>query len=145
LFSCKSDEYPTPQAVVDEWARRVGPFSLDPCCTKESAKASRFFMLEDNGLAQDWHTASGGGAVWMNPPYSDCEAWVAKAIAESARGCTVVTLLPARTDVGWFHLALAAQPRAEFYFCRGRLRFEGAEGSAPFPSVVIVFRPGVRR
>ena len=141
LFSAKSDEWPTDQAVVDDWVRRVGPFTLDPCCTPESAKAPRFFTAEQDGLTQDWAAVSLPGAVWLNPPYSDVEAWITKAIAESARGCTVVTLLPARTDTRWFHLALATQDRAEFFFARGRLRFGDAKSSAPFPSLVIVFRP----
>lgn len=141
LFSSKSDEWPTDTAVVDDWARRVGPFSLDVSATAESAKAPRFYTLADNGLARDWVADAGAGAAWMNPPYSDCESWVAKAIAESARGLTVVGLLPSRTDTRWFHLVLAVQERCQIWFARGRLRFGEATSSAPFPSLVVVFRP----
>lgn len=141
LFSSSSDEWPTDAAVVEEWARREGPFALDPCCTAESAKAPHFFTQADDGLAQDWLAASGGGAVWMNPPYSDVYAWITKALAETARGVrSVVCLLPSRTDTKWFHLLLAAQDRCTFVFCRGRLRFGDATGSAPFPSLVVVIR-----
>lgn len=136
LFSAETDEWPTDQAVVDDLSARFGPFTLDPCCTAESAKAPAFFTMADDGLRQRWH-----GVVFVNPPYSDVEAWVRKALAESASGCTVVLLLPARTDTRWFHLCLAAQARCEFLFARGRLRFGAATGSAPFPSVVIVMRP----
>lgn len=141
LFSSRSDEWPTDQAVVDDWARRVGPFGLDPCATAASAKAPRFFTTEDDGLSRDWAAECRGGAVWLNAPYSDVEAWITKALAESARGCTVVALLPARTCTRWFHVVIAAQDRCELWFCRGRLRFGNAKASAPFPSIVVVMRP----
>ena len=141
LFSAATDEWPTPQHVVDEWARRVGPFGLDPCCTAESAKAPRFYTLPDDGLSKDWLADAGGGAVWLNPPYSDVDTWMLKAMAESARGCTVVALLPSRTDTRWFHRLLREQQRVEFWFLRGRLRFGDATNSAPFPSLVVVLRP----
>lgn len=32
-------------------------------------------------------------------------------------------------------------PRHEIRFVRGRLKFGGAKNSAPFPSMVVVFRP----
>lgn len=137
LFSAASDEWPTDQAVVDDLSARFGPFTLDPCCTAESAKAPAFFTMANDGLRQRWF-----GVVWLNPPYSDVEAWVRKALDESANnGVEVVMLLPARTDTRWFHLLLAEQHRCEFLFARGRLRFGAATGSAPFPSVVIVMRP----
>lgn len=137
LFSAQTDEWPTDQAVVDDLSVRFGPFTLDPCCTAESAKAPAFFTMADDGLRQPWH-----GVVWVNPPYSDVEAWVRKALDENANnGVEVVMLLPARTDTRWFHLLLAEQHRCTFLFARGRLRFGGVKGSAPFPSVVIVVRP----
>lgn len=140
LFSSKSDEWPTDQAVVDDLSRRFGPFTLDVAATAENAKAARFYTQADDGLSKPWANDVGGGAVWCNPPYSDVEAWIAKGLAESARGATVVFLLPARTDTRWFHLVLAAQDRCTVIFCRGRLRFGDATGSAPFPSLVIVMR-----
>ena len=322
LFSAKTDEWPTPQDVVDEWARRVGPFTLDVAATALTSKAHHFFTKEHDGLAANWaahvwwcercrrevlhevrrseaenarvlrpeegdagwpdlvvsgmhsresssptgsaatrprrgrarqrgktsircdsegprvETGVGAGAepqaqvedvslqpssvgavqasvgssvrvlrsnseeahdrprdsalrpddagdsaiercsclrclqqeqgqaeraglriagkvrcdcglpavrrrhvAWANVPYSNVEPFVAKAIAESARGATVVMLLPARTDTRWFHLVLAVQDRAELWFLRGRLRFGDAKNSAPFPSMVVVFRP----
>lgn len=145
LWSAKSDEWPTDAAVVEEWSRRAGPFTLDAAADAANAKAKHFYTLADDGLSKDWLRDAGGGAVWLNPPYSDIEPFVAKAIAESARGCTVVALLPSRTDTRWFHLVLAAQERCSIYFARGRLRFGDATTGAPFPSLVVVFRPGRKR
>ena len=77
----------------------------------------------------------------MNPPYGRAiESWVRKAYQSSLAGVTVVYLLPARTDTTWWHRNVARA--AEVRFLKGRLRFGGAEHSAPFPSAVVVFRPG---
>jgi phage N-6-adenine-methyltransferase len=138
LFSSKSDEWATADEVVADLSRSYGPFTLDVAATPGNAKAARFFTEADDGLSKSWADESGGGAVWCNPPYSDVEAWVAKALAESLRGVTVVLLLPSRTDTRWFHLVLAAQERCEILFCRGRLRFGDAKSTAPFPSLAIV-------
>lgn len=141
LFSAKTDEWPTDQAVFDDWNRRAGPFTLDAAADSSNAKCVRYYDLEKNALAQPWAEDAGAGAVWCNPPYSDIDPFVAKALAESARGAVVVILLPARTDRPWFHAILAAQPRCEIWFCRGRLRFGDAIHDAPFPSFVVVMRP----
>lgn len=134
LFSSKSDEWPTDPAVFADWNQREGPFVLDAASTPENAKCPRRCV---DGLSDPWD-----GPTWCNPPYSDCEAWVTKALAETACGrCQkAVMLLPSRTDTRWFHLLLAAQDRCTIIFCRGRLRFGDAKSSAPFPSLVVVIR-----
>lgn len=140
LFSAASDEWPTDQAVVNYWAARVGPVGLDVCATADNAKAPRFYTKNQNALMQDWARDADGSAAWMNPPYSDIEPFIVKALEESARGLVVVALLPARTDRPWFHRILAEQRRCEIWFARGRLRFGDAANDAPFPSVIVIFR-----
>jgi len=77
--------------------------------------------------------------VWCNPPYGrQIGKWVEKAYNESLQGATVVMLLPARTDTKWFHDFIYG--KAEIRFIRGRLKFGDSKNSAPFPSMVIVFR-----
>uniref|UniRef100_UPI00054D5781 DNA N-6-adenine-methyltransferase n=1 Tax=Desulfovirgula thermocuniculi TaxID=348842 RepID=UPI00054D5781 len=66
--------------------------------------------------------------------------WIQKAYEEAQKGATVVCLLPSRTDTAWWHEYVMRA--AEVRFIRGRLRFGGAENGAPFPSCVVVFRPG---
>lgn len=140
LFSAETDEWPTDPAVVAWWEARHGPFTLDVAATKENAKAPRFYTALDNALVQPWAQDAAGGAAWANPPYSNIDAFVAKAFREALAGLTTVLLLPSRTDRPWFHQALheLAHGRAEIYFARGRLRFGDATSDAPFPSVVIV-------
>ena len=80
-----------------------------------------------------------GGVVFCNPPYGrTIGLWVKKAYEESRRGALVVMLLLARTDTQWFHQFI--YHKAEIRFVRGRLKFGCSKNSAPFPSMVVVFR-----
>lgn len=82
-------------------------------------------------MKQPW-----SGTVWCNPPYGrEIGKWVKKAAEKT---CTVVMLLPARTDTAWFHDFIYG--KAEIRFVRGRLKFGGCRNSAPFPSMVVIFR-----
>ena len=53
-------------------------------------------------------------------------------------GGIAVMLIPARTDTKAFHEYIYG--KAEIRFIRGRLRFSGMNSSAPFPSMVVVYR-----
>jgi hypothetical protein len=64
---------------------------------------------------------------------------VSKSFEASQSGALVVLLVPARTDTRWFHDWI--QGKAEIEFVRSRLRFGGAESSAPFPSMLAVYSP----
>jgi phage N-6-adenine-methyltransferase len=128
------DEWATPRERFAEWTRRFGPFDLDAAATKENALCKRYFTAEQDGLKQDWGT----GTVWVNPPYSEVALWAKKGYEASQAGATVVMLVASRTCTKWWH---AWAMKAEIYFIKGRLRFEGAPNSAPFPSALLVFRP----
>jgi len=108
-------------------------FDLDVCATPATAKCKRFFTPADNGLAQPW-----SGVCWMNPPYGrEIGLWMRKAFEEAKRGCTVVCLVPSRTDTEWWNNYAV---RGEVRFIRGRLKFGGAKSAAPFPSAIVIFR-----
>lgn len=47
-------------------------------------------------------------------------------------------LLPARTDTKRFHDFI--YKKSEIRFIKGRLKFWGAKNSAPFPSMIAIFR-----
>ena len=77
----------------------------------------------------------------MNPPYGRAlPRWMSKAVTEvwTERARRVVCLVPARTDTAWWHRYVLPFA-AEIQYLRGRVRFEGAVSSAPFPSAVVVF------
>lgn len=133
------DHWATPWPLVRQLEEEFGPFELDPCATSENAKASRFFAQDDDGLIQPWAPAR----TFMNPPYSEAERWVRKAILEQLRGGLIVGLLPVRTDRNWWHDLLT--PHAEIRFQRGRQRFIGPDGTTigrpVFASCIAIFRP----
>lgn len=135
-FSSQTDDWATPQNFFDKLDEEFN-FTLDPCASPTNAKCSKYFTSEDNGLVQSWE----GETVFMNPPYGRViKDWVRKAYEESKKGSTVVCLLPARTDTRWFHDYIYG--KSEIRFIKGRLKFGGAKNSAPFPSMVVVFRGG---
>ena len=119
-----SDEWATPPEFVAALEAEFGAFDLDPCAREATAKAPVYYALADDGLAQPWQ-----GNVFVNPPYSKPEPWIRKAMAEveADRAAQVILLLPAATDVGWFHELLL--PYANLRFVRGRLRFLGWQGT----------------
>lgn len=131
-YSSATDEWATPQALFDVLNAEFR-FTLDVCALDQSAKCNRYFTPESDGLAQEWT-----GTCWMNPPYgNEIGRWVEKAAASSqAPGTTVVCLLPARVDTGWWWDNCRY---AEIRFLRGRLKFGTADAGAPFPSAVVVF------
>lgn len=137
-YSSKSNEWATPQCFYDRLEREFN-FTLDPCSDGENAKCERFFTIEDDGLSQSWE----GETVFMNPPYSrEIPKWIEKAYLSSLlEGATVVCLIPSRTDTRYWHDFIF--PGAdEIRFIKGRLKFGDGSNSAPFPSALVIFRPG---
>lgn len=133
-FSSKTDLWATPQDFFDALNTEFG-FMLDVCALPDNAKCVRYFTPEEDGLKQPWE-----GVCWMNPPHGrEIGKWVRKAYESAQAGATVVCLLPARTDMAWWHTWVVKAE--EVRFVRGRLKFGGGKHSAPFPSTVVVFRP----
>lgn len=135
MFSSKSEMWETPQDFFDKLNEEFH-FTIDVCATPENAKCDNFYTPEVDGLSQPWD-----GVVWCNPPYGrNIWRWVlAASVASGVRGSTVVMLLPARTDTKWFHDYIYG--KAEVRFVKGRLKFGESKNSAPFPSMVVIFRP----
>src|SRR5438105_2906670 len=75
-------------------------FDFDPC--PMNPQGLRAF----DGLGKAW-----GNSNYLNPPYSDKEPWILRAIEEQSKGNTTVMLLPADTSTVWFHDLIL--PRAE--------------------------------
>lgn len=91
--------------------------------------------------AAGWAKAKlGGHRVFCNPPYGQAIGeWVAKCYQEGTKENTLVVLLiPARTDTKYFHDYILH--RSEIRFVRGRLKFGDGKNSAPFPSMLVIFR-----
>lgn len=133
-FSSKDMTWETPQAFYDELNKEFN-FTLDPCCTKETAKCEKFYTPIENGLFSTWC----GERVFMNPPYGrEIVNWVERAYNEhDINGTLIVGLLPARTDTQWFHRYI--YNKTEIRFIKGRLKFGNSKNSAPFPSMVVIW------
>ena len=139
LYSSRTEEWETPQDFFDALDAEFH-FTLDAASTDENAKCANHFTKEDDGLHKSW----GGQRVWLNPPYGKgIGKWLKKAYEESREpGTVVVCLVPARTDTRWFHDWIYQKPDVEIRFVKGRLKFGGGKNSAPFPSMVVVFKKG---
>lgn len=137
MFSSKTDQWATPQDFFDILDGEFS-FTLDPCADETNHKCNRYFTQEIDGLSQDW----GGETVFCNPPYGrDIKKWVKKSRDEAQKpNTTVVMLIPARTDTQYFHDYIYQKPNVEVRFIKGRLKFGDSNNSAPFPSMVVVFR-----
>lgn len=133
MMSSNTPEWATPQSFFDELNREFS-FTLDPCSTHENAKCEKHYTKEDDGLSKNW----GGEVVFCNPPYGrELPKWVKKCYEEGRRA-DVVMLIPARTDTRWFHDYIYG--KAEIRFIKGRLKFGNAKQSAPFPSMLVIYR-----
>ena len=131
MFTSNTDLWSTPQAFFDKMDKEFH-FTCDVCATKDNAKCDLFYSPEEDGLSQEWE-----GVCWMNPPYGrEITKWVKK--ASESNKATVVCLLPARTDTAWFHDYIYG--KAEIRFIRGRLKFGDGKNSAPFPSMIVIFK-----
>jgi phage N-6-adenine-methyltransferase len=132
MFSSKSDDWETPQDFFDALNREFC-FTLDVCADERNHKVERYYAIADDALTREWR-----GVCWMNPPYGrEIGKWVKKAYESQ---CTVVCLLPSRTDTAWWHDYVMKS--SEIRYIRGRLKFGGSKNSAPFPSAVVIFRGG---
>jgi site-specific DNA-methyltransferase (adenine-specific) len=152
-FSSETCEWATPQDFYDRLHKEYD-FTLDVCATTENAKCQRYYTKVDDALRQPWAPER----CWMNPPYGrDMGKWVQKAWLESQKGALVVCLVPARTDVRWWH---DWAMRGEIRYHKGRLRFCRADGArlahkgkavmegrkpaqntAPFATATVIFHP----
>ena len=134
MFSSDSQEWETPRELFDQLNTEF-QFKLDAASTDQNALCTNHYTVESDALEKDW----GPGPVFCNPPYGrKLGDWVRKGRGEAIKGHTVVMLLPARTDVRWFHAEVLG--KAEIRFIAKRLHFSKSKDAAPFPSMVVIWR-----
>ena len=146
IFSSASDEWATPQNLFDQLNAEFD-FEIDLAATAENTKCASFYSLQSDSLSQHWGSRFARG--WLNPPYSRglCGHFIEKAARQRRMGFLTVMLLPSRTDTKAFHAHIydidTWQPRngIEIRLLAGRLRFSNSKTPAPFPSMIVIFRP----
>ena len=134
-FQSRTNEWATPDSIFcplnDEFC-----FTLDVAATFDNRKCNRFFDKMSDGLHQPW-----SGVCWMNPPFGHgMRQWIKKAYNESKSGnATVVALLPARTNAGYWHDYCM---KGEIRFIRGYPKFGNAKQGLKAPMAVVIWRAG---
>lgn len=131
-----TDERRTPKAFFDYIERTVKvKFTIDIAANRKNTLCKKYYSQKDNALTKDWK-----GVAWCNPPYSLSAEFIKQAaiVASVGRGSTFL-LVASRTDQEWWKMTRTAYARL---WIRGRIKFVGSDNSAPFPSVIIVFKNG---
>ena len=136
-FESKKQEWTTPQEMWDRLDEEFH-FTIDLAADEQNTKCETYFSKENDALSQDWF-----GVGWLNPPYGDGNSkllkWVQKAFDETRKvGCTVVMLIPARTNTRWWHHY--CMQAAELRFINGRPKFGNAVHGLPQPLALVIFR-----
>lgn len=134
-----TDEWLTPPELLEALGGpgRCNRFSTDPCNTPDNWTGIPLsYDAEADGLTAPWR-----GRVWLNPPYSDVERWIAR-MADHDDG---IALVFARTETLWWFEHVWPRARSLF-FLRGRLTFHHENGTrskaghnSGGPSVLIAY------
>jgi hypothetical protein len=145
--TAQTDSRFTPLVLLDAITETLGPIEFDPCCHPAALiKAKRKIMLPEDGLSANWSTA---GLVYVNPPFSNLGAWLAKANDEWEAGkiSKMIFLFPAsRFDLKEFNER--AVKSATTLILKKRLRFGSPDQpetghQAPFAISIICWGCGV--
>lgn len=117
-----SDEWYTPQHIIDVARSVMGSIDVDPasCEIAQSVvNATTYYTAKQNGLLYDWC-----GNVWLNPPYSYriVETFVDVFIRQHKCGNMQqgIILVNNYADTRWFHKLLKRYPVC---FTLNRLEF----------------------
>lgn len=140
--------YQTPNDLFLELNRIYGPFHVDGAANAGNHKCPLWFgpgspFLED-ALSQPWEILENEQArgfsplrVFCNPPWSrgNIYAFMRKGLIEhQAKRANTTFLLPATTDVSWFHDMCWDSPREQFhpwlrvFFLTPRVRYVRPDG-----------------
>ncbi len=140
------DHWRTPPPWIERLHRLTrGGIRLDPC--PSPARLEDLVGAEvrlRNSLRRRWRPYAGNGLAYANPPYSQplLGLFMQKMFAEAMDGLWLTALVPASTDVGWFHAAFSTYAD-QVLLPRGRVRYVKQDGSARgtpfFPSALFHF------
>ena len=143
-FSSQDETWRTPHTLFNSLNQEFS-FTVDAAALQCSALTDVWYGPDHQDharrdcLVQDWGTDSGGGWIFMNPPYSrGIGKFMAKAVEQHLAGCRIVCLVPARTDTAWWHDYVMPYA-SDIRFIRGRLKFNDGPNAAPFPSAIVVY------
>ena len=113
------DEFRSPKYAF-RWAEwQWGRITIDLASTTHNRLTERSYTKENDAFRHNWSRYDGRG--WCNPPYSDMDRWLHKAVAEAHRGFETIFLIP--TPNGDKRDSLIFKFASEIVFIAGRLPF----------------------
>lgn len=126
----RKQNWTTPRAMFDQWHEEYG-FTMDGASEPGNGLLLKASTIE---APLPWD----GERVFCNPPWSN----IAPFVELAATADLAVLLVPARTNVKWFHRALELGAVARFF--KGRPKFEngptGHKGhNSPVDCLLLVF------
>lgn len=133
----------TPSILFEYLNKAVG-FNVDAAADASNHLLPNWYgpdsPLETDALAvENWLSPA-----YCNPPYGKgLDKWLKKFVEQQKLGNTVVALLPANTEVGWWYKFVV--PYADILFLVGRVPFEGhPDGKKTQPdhaSAIVMYSP----
>jgi phage N-6-adenine-methyltransferase len=134
-------DYGTPPEFLEAVKSRlkIEEFAIDLAASKANAVSSLFLSEEDNSFSFDWHTLTGSGWAWLNPPFSNISLWAEKAALEAYKGAQIAMLVPASVGSNWW--LDWVEPFAYTAFLNGRLTFVGCKDPYPKDCALLLYHP----
>ena len=137
-FESAKQDWETPSVLFDRLNNEFC-FTTDLAADINNTKCEHFLSEDDDVLNKRWE-----GICWLNPPYgssagSRLRDWVKKSYDESQKeNCTIVMLVPARTNTKWWHQY--CMKASEVRLICGRPKFGNAKYGLPQPLAIVVFK-----
>ena len=117
-LSSNTEHWATPKELYEKF---MSGGHIDPCP----------FHAQFNGLMFDYNNAK----IYVNPPFKDLSVWTDWIIKQANNNCIIWLLMPSRTDTKYF--AKIFPYITDFYFLKGRLKYNDGKGVSPFPSMLL--------
>lgn len=128
----------TPEKYIESARIVMGSIDLDPASNEqanETVKASKYFNIDDDGLAQNWF-----GKIFLNPPYKqpEIENFIIKLTKEYSSESIdeAILLTNNNTDTDWFKIA---SELSIMCFTDHRIKFELRDGKTTQPTTGQIF------
>ena len=142
ITSSKDQFAQTPSYVLEQISEMYadGYGMYDPCPVNP----------KKDGLKGKWR----GEVCFVNPPYTNCAAWVKKSTQQVQQGYVkrVVMLIPMRATTNWYHDLVVLNPYChEIVFIRQGIRFINSKTGkeyckkTPFPLCLAIFEGKPRK
>ncbi len=132
-----SDDWQTPKVIYEALNKRF-QFTRDAAASRENSHCKLYWDIRDDALLMDW---SAEKSLFINPPYSRVESFLAKAHEPE----TAVFLIPFRPQTGFFlRYVWASQHLHEMMIIHRGIRFihpDRVESvRSPMPCCILVYR-----